>query len=176
MLENCNFNEYIAVMDDIDRKIIDTIQTDGSLTYAEIGGAVGLAPSSVNERLKRLRAEGAIRRMTAEIDPVALDLKLLAFVLVVVGDAAGEVELRSSMLAAPEVLECHHVTGEFSYLIKLRLRDTAHLERFLADRLKAVKGITRTHTLIALSSSKETHVLTAMQPGYGPQGRGGSHG
>jgi Lrp/AsnC family leucine-responsive transcriptional regulator len=65
------------------------------------------------------------------------------------------------MQAAPEVLECHHVTGEFSYLLKLRLRDTAQLERFLMDRLKAVKGVSRTQTLIALSSSKETHVLSA---------------
>jgi Lrp/AsnC family leucine-responsive transcriptional regulator len=148
-------------MDAIDRKILDRIQVDGSLTYAEIGAAVGLSASSVNDRLKRLRADGVLRRMTAEIDPAALDLKLLAFILVVVEDGAAEAEFRGNMLASPEVLECHHVTGEFSYLLKLRLRDTAQLERFLMDRLKAVKGVSRTQTLIALSSSKETHVLSA---------------
>ena len=152
-------------MDAIDRKILDCIQSDGSLTYAEIGAAVGLAASSVNDRLKRLRAKGVVRRMTAEIDPVAIDLKLLAFILVVVEDAAAEAEFRSTMKMAPEVLECHHVTGEFSYLLKLRLRDTAQLERFLMERLKAVKGIGRTQTLIALSSSKETHILSAPQTG-----------
>lgn len=160
-------------MDEIDRKIVDAVQIDGSLTNAELGAAVGLAASSVNDRLKRLRAEGVVRRMTAEIDPAALDLKLLAFILVAVGDAASEAELRAAMQVAPEVLECHHVTGEFSYLLKLRLRDTAHLERFLADRLKAVPGITRTHTLIALSSSKETHILTAPIPGAGHMSRDG---
>lgn len=148
-------------MDAIDRKILDRIQVDGSLTYAEIGAAVGLSASSVNDRLKRLRADGVLRRMTAEIDPAALDLKLLAFILVVVEDGAAEAEFRGNMLASPEVLECHHVTGEFSYLLKLRLRDTAQLERFLMDRLKAVRGVSRTQTLIALSSSKETHILTA---------------
>lgn len=152
-------------MDAIDRKILARVQNDSSQTYAEVGAAVGLSASSVNDRLKRLRAEGALRRMTAEVDPAAFDLNLLAFILVAVADGAAEAEFRARMQAAPEVLECHHVTGEFSYLLKLRLRDTAQLERFLMDRLKAVKGVGRTQTLIALSSSKETHILSAPQTG-----------
>lgn len=152
-------------MDAIDRKILARIQDDSSQTYAEVGAAVGLSASSVNDRLKRLRGEGALRRLTAEVDPAAFDLNLLAFILVAVADGAAEAEFRARMQAAPEVLECHHVTGEFSYLLKLRLRDTAQLERFLMDRLKAVKGVGRTQTLIALSSSKETHILSAPQTG-----------
>jgi Lrp/AsnC family leucine-responsive transcriptional regulator len=154
-------------MDAIDRKILARVQNDSSQTYAEVGAAVGLSASSVNDRLKRLRAEGALRRLTAEVDPAAFDLNLLAFILVAVAvaDGAAEAEFRARMQAAPEVLECHHVTGEFSYLLKLRLRDTAQLERFLMDRLKAVKGVGRTQTLIALSSSKETHILSAPQTG-----------
>lgn len=152
-------------MDAIDRKILARVQNDSSQTYAEVGAAVGLSASSVNDRLKRLRAEGALRRLTAEVDPAAFDLNLLAFILVAVADGAAETEFRARMQAAPEVLECHHVTGEFSYLLKLRLRDTAQLERFLMDRLKAVKGVGRTQTLIALSSSKETHILSAPQTG-----------
>jgi Lrp/AsnC family leucine-responsive transcriptional regulator len=69
------------------------------------------------------------------------------------------------MKAAPEVLECHHLTGDFSYLLKLRLRDTAHLEQFLMDRLKPLAGVVRTHTLIALSTMKETHILPAALSG-----------
>jgi Lrp/AsnC family leucine-responsive transcriptional regulator len=152
-------------MDTIDRIIIGRVQADGAQTYAEIGAAAGLSPSAVNDRLKRLRAEGVIRRMTAEIDPTAIGLPLLAFVLVAVNDPQGEARFRDAMKAASEVLECHHLTGEFSYLLKLRLRDTAHLEHFLMDRLKPLAGIARTHTLIALSSVKETHVLSASPPG-----------
>jgi Lrp/AsnC family transcriptional regulator, leucine-responsive regulatory protein len=148
-------------MDDLDRIIIDQLQADGARTYAEIGAAAGLSASAVNDRLKRLRAEGVIRRMTAEIDPTAIGLSLLAFVLVAVNDAQREGRFREAMKAVPEVLECHHLTGDFSYLLKLRLRDTAHLEHFLMDRLKPLGGIVRTHTLIALSSVKETHVLSA---------------
>jgi Lrp/AsnC family leucine-responsive transcriptional regulator len=146
-------------MDDIDRIIIDQLQKDADLTYAEIGAAAGLSPSAVNDRLKRLRTEGAIRGMTADIDPAAIGLGLLAFVLVAVNDPQGEARFRQAMKDAAEVLECHHLTGDFSYMLKLRLRDTAHLEHFLMDRLKPLSGIVRTHTLIALSSVKETHVL-----------------
>lgn len=152
-------------MDDTDRIIIDRLQADGALTYAEIGIAAGLSASAVNDRLKRLRAEGAIRRMTADIDPAAVGLNLLAFVLVAVNEPAGEARFRAAMRAAPEVLECHHLTGDFSYLLKLRLRDTAHLEQFLMNRLKPLAGVVRTHTLIALSSVKETHILPASLPG-----------
>jgi len=146
-------------VDEIDRIIIDRLQGDGSLTYAEIGAAAGLSASAVNDRLKRLRAEGVIRRMTADIDPTAVGLTLLAFVLVAVNDQPGEVRFRDAMKGAPEVLECHHLTGDFSYLLKLRLRDTTHLEHFLMDRLKPLAGVVRTHTLIALSTVKETHIL-----------------
>lgn len=151
-------------MDGIDRKILECVQRDGALTYAEIGAAAGLSASAVNDRLKRLRADGVLRRMTAEIDPAALDLKLLAFVMVVLESGISEDVFRAGMLAAPEVLECHHVTGEFSYLLKLRLRDTAQLEGFLTNTLKPLAGFSRTQTLIALSSTKETHILPAPDP------------
>jgi len=84
-------------MDEIDRIIVDRLQSDGSLTYAEIGVAAGLSPSAVNDRLKRLRADGVIRRMTADIDPAALGLTLLAFVLVAVNEPAGEARFRDAM-------------------------------------------------------------------------------
>jgi Lrp/AsnC family transcriptional regulator, leucine-responsive regulatory protein len=148
-------------MDDIDRIILDRLQDDGASTYAEIGVAAGLSPSAVNDRLKRLRAEGVIRRLTADIEPASIGLSLLAFVLVAVNGPQDEVRFRETMKVAPEVLECHHLTGDFSYLLKLRLRDTAQLEQFLMDRLKPLPGIVRTHTLIALSTVKETHVLPA---------------
>src|SRR5690242_8847149 len=131
-------------MDNIDRIIIDRLQDDGASTYAEIGVAAGLSPSAVNDRLKRLRAEGVIRRLTADIEPAAIGLSLLAFVLVVVNGPQDEARFREAMKSTPQVLECHHLTGDFSYLLKLRLRDTAHLEQFLMDRLKPLPGIART--------------------------------
>ena len=144
-------------LDDTDKLLLEHLQQDGAMAYQELGNLVGLSASSVNERLRKMRAKGVLRRLTAEIDPSCLGLDMLAFVLVVVeSDESG---FKSAMSECPEVLECHHITGEFSYLLKLRLENASALERFLATRLKAQKGIGRTHTLIALSSAKETHVL-----------------
>ena len=146
-------------LDETDKLLLEHLQENGAMAYQELGNLVGLSASSVNERLRKMRAKGVLRRLTAEIDPSSLGLDMLAFVLVVV--ESDEIGFKSAMSEYPEVLECHHITGEFSYLLKLRLANAAALERFLATQLKGLKGIGRTHTLIALSSAKETHVLHA---------------
>ncbi len=126
-------------MDEIDRKIIAFVQENGRASLAEIGGAAGLSVSAANERLRKLQASGAIRGWRAEVDPAAAGLDLLAFVFV--------------------LLECHHVTGEWSYLLKVRVRNTAALEAAMAAGIKPLPGVARTLTLIALSSPKETACL-----------------
>lgn len=135
------------------------MQQNADLPYAELGSKVGLSASAINERLKRLKAGGQIRRVTAEIDPTAFGLDLLAFLLVRLDQAADEEQFRSAMLRSPDVLECHHITGSYSYLMKLRLRDTADLERFLTADVKSISGVVATETIIALSSPKEGRVL-----------------
>ena len=146
-------------MDEIDRKILGILQRDGSTPYAELGASVGLSASAINDRLKRLKAKGALKRITAEVAPEALDLGCLVFVLVELGDLKCEPDFLAAMRAAPEVLECHHVAGDYSYILKVRLGGMAHLERFLSNGIKSLQGIRRTHSLITLSSVKETHEL-----------------
>jgi Lrp/AsnC family leucine-responsive transcriptional regulator len=150
-------------MDDIDRKIIAHIQAEGRASLAEVGAAAGLSVSAANERLRKLQAAGVVRGWEARIDPDAIGLGLLAFVFLLHGDHAAEAAFREGAAALPEVLECHHVTGEWSYLLKVRARDAAGLER-LMGRLKALPGVGRTMTTIALSSPKETARLPAALP------------
>ena len=146
-------------MDEIDRQILGMLQRDGSTPYAELGTSVGLSASAINDRLKRLKAKGALKRITAEVAPEALDLGCLVFVLVELGEIKAEPAFLAAMRAAPEVLECHHVAGDYSYILKVRLSGMSHLERFLSARIKSLEGIRRTHSLITLSSVKETHEL-----------------
>jgi len=147
-------------LDAIDRKILIELQRDADLPYVELGNRVGLSASAINERLKRLKAGGQIRRLTAEIDPGAFGLHLLAFLLVRLDPGACEAHFRGTMAAAPEVLECHHITGPYSYLLKLRLRETADLEHFLSAKVKTIPGVAATETIIALSSAKDGRDLT----------------
>ncbi|HYH18059.1 MAG TPA: Lrp/AsnC family transcriptional regulator [Azospirillum sp.] len=146
-------------MDDNDRKIIAHIQADGRASYAEIGAAAGLSVSAVNERLKKLQASGAVTGFGARVAPAAVGLDVLAFVHVLLERPEHDAGFRAAMQGTPAVQECHHVTGEWSYLLKVRVPTTADLERFLSDRLKTLPGVARSHTVIALSSPKETSIL-----------------
>lgn len=138
-------------MDEIDHKIIGILSTDARRSLAEIGGAVGLSPSSVNERIRRLTASGAIRRFTIEADPEAVGLATLVFIWVGLREDADEAGFRRHIAGDARVLECHHVTGAWSYLVKLRVGAPAEIEGFLAE-LKATRYLGRSETVIALSS------------------------
>jgi Lrp/AsnC family leucine-responsive transcriptional regulator len=145
-------------MDAIDRKIIDFLQQDGRLPHADLGAAIGLSASAVHERVKRLQAAGvlAIRGIAA---PGALGLDVLAFTFVILDRPEHEAGFVAAMQAEPHVLECHHVTGEWSYLLKLCARSNADLERLIAGTVKRQPGVVRSLTAIALSSAKDATAL-----------------
>lgn len=155
------------MLDDIDRALLQALQRDGQISYAELGSLVGLSASAVNDRLKRLKGKGVLQRITAEVSAAALGREFLVFILVELGDLKQEPEFLERMRARPEVLECHHVAGDYSYLLKLRLTGTGHLERFLSEQVKSIGGIQRTHSIIALSSAKETRAIDTSAIGSG---------
>jgi Lrp/AsnC family leucine-responsive transcriptional regulator len=148
-------------IDDTDRQLLALLQNDDRLSLAELGKNVGLAPSSVNERIKRLTTRGVIEGFHAHVVPESLGLDLLAFVFVGWSNPATEAPFLARVAASAAVLECHHVTGSWNYLLKVRLPNTRDLERFLGQVIKEVKGVERTETIIALSSAKETTALTS---------------
>lgn len=138
-------------MDSIDRMIISLLAKDARRALADIGARVDLSPSAVNERLRRLVASGAIRRFTVEADPAALDRGLLAFVWIALAERADEAAFRAFAATHPAIEECHHVTGDWSYLVKMRSDSLAGLEAFLAE-LKTRGLIARSQSVLALSS------------------------
>jgi Lrp/AsnC family leucine-responsive transcriptional regulator len=146
-------------LDAIDRHLLLLLQEDDQQSLGELGRAVGLAPSSVKERIRRLKADGAIAAFQARLAPEALGLDLLAFMFVGWLDPAAEAPFLKRVTVHPGVLECHHVTGAWNYMIKLRLANTRELESFLDEVIKTIPGIQRTETLIALSSAKDTTIL-----------------
>jgi Lrp/AsnC family leucine-responsive transcriptional regulator len=126
-----------------------------------VGAAVGLSPSAVNERIRRLLAQGTIRRFTVELDPAALGLPTLAFVWIALREDADEQAFRDHAADHPAILECHHMTGAWSYLVKLRTAGMAEIEGFLAG-LKSAGFLGRSETVLALSSPVAgAHLLKA---------------
>jgi Lrp/AsnC family leucine-responsive transcriptional regulator len=150
-------------LDDIDRRLLILLQGDDRLALSELGKKIGVAPSTVNDRIKRLIRQGIITGFHARLSPEAIGLDLLAFMLIGWSDPKVEPAFLEKIRKSPAVLECHHVTGAWNYLLKVRIKNTRELESFLANTVKAVKGVQRTETLIALSTAKETSTIDVPQ-------------
>jgi Lrp/AsnC family transcriptional regulator, leucine-responsive regulatory protein len=146
-------------MDEIDLRLLSLLQSDGRLTYNELGSAVGLSISAVNERLRKLNAAGAIRTTVAIVEPRAVGLSFSCFIQVLLERPENDAPFIEGVRDTAEIQECHHIAGDYSYLLKVRTRDTAHLETLISDVIKRLPGVVRTQTTIVLSTPKETSEL-----------------
>lgn len=144
------------MLDPVDRQIVSLLQENARIPQAEIARTIGLAPSAVLERLRKLEARGIVRDYVALIDPRALDQRLLAFVSVRTTDRPGEARVSHTLAAIPEVLEAHQVAGDDCLLLKIRARDPEHLSLILRERIGAVEGVRSTRTTIVLETIKES--------------------
>lgn len=144
-------------MHPIDWQIIEILQEDGKITYGDLGKRVGLSQAAAHERVKKLEARGVLRGFRAVVDNEALGYGVLAFVFV--DQAAFDVpNIATQFDEIPNVLECHSVAGEWSYLLKVRAVDTADLERTLRQ-IRCVESVNRTHSIIGLSTAFESTAL-----------------
>lgn len=144
------------VIDDTDIQILTILQDNARVTQAEIAKTVGLAPSAVLERIRKLEARGAIREYVARLDPRVADRALLAFVAVRSSEHGQDMPTAVRLSEIPDVLEVHHVAGDDCYLLKVRARDAEHLGQLLRCQISAVPGVTATRTTIVLESVKES--------------------
>ena len=151
--------EPMHMLDAIDHQLLQLLQENDRASLGELGREVGLAPSSVQERVKRLTEANVITGFHAKVRPDAVGLDLLTYVFVGWAEAETEAPFLKRIKREPSVLECHHVTGAWNYLMKVRLKNTVELERFLADVIKTLPGVLRTETIIVMSSAKETSVI-----------------
>jgi Lrp/AsnC family leucine-responsive transcriptional regulator len=143
-------------LDQIDLRMLEILQTNARETQADIARDIGLAPSAVLERMRKLEARGIIRGYSALVDARALDLAMLAFVAVRSDETGDEDRVAQVLAQSPEVLEVHHVAGEDCYLIKVRARDAEHLGLLLRSRFGRIPGVRSTRTTIVLETVKET--------------------
>lgn len=143
-------------IDATDRRILDALQRSGRVTQVEISREVGMAPSAVLERMRKLESRGIIRGYTAILDPKAAGLGMLAFIAVRTTEVAGEDKVGRDLAKVPEVLEVHHVAGDDCFLVKVRSRDAEHLGELLKTRIGRISGVRSTRTTIVLGSLKES--------------------
>jgi len=152
------------MFDEKDSEILLILQKNARTSNAEIARQVGLAPSAVFERIRKLEQRGVIRGYRVELDPKAAGLGLLGFIFVRSNESAGGVETAKRLAQIPEVLEVHHVAGEDCFLVKVRAQDTEALGFLLRERLGRIATITSTRTTIVLETVKETCALPVPKP------------
>lgn len=152
------------MIDDIDMQIANILQHDARTSNAEIARQLGMAPSAIFERIRKLEARGVIQGYHAALDPRALDLGLLAFVFVRADERPGVGAAGHELARLPEVQEVHHIAGEDCYLVKVRVADTEALGHLLRERFGRIECVRSTRTTIVLSTLKETASLPVLSP------------
>jgi len=142
-------------MDAIDHHLVQLLQADGRATQLQLAKEVGLSQPATAERIRKLEDAGIITGYAAKVDATKLGRDVTAFVGVGIEHPKYFDNFTKRVLAMPEVLECHRVAGQDSYLLKVRTRNTRTLDKLLVETLRTITGVTRTFTTIVLSSSKE---------------------
>jgi Lrp/AsnC family leucine-responsive transcriptional regulator len=137
----------------VDRDIIDILQREGRITFAQIASEVGLSPAAVHERVKKLENRGVITGYHARVDPVEVGVGVTAFISV--SETAGpRGRLEEIFERLPWIEECHHVAGEESLLLKVRAESTRALEHIIWE-IRALEAVERTKTTVVLATSFE---------------------
>lgn len=142
------------MIDDIDRKILNELQMEARISYAELGRRVGLTTPAVIERVRKLEDSGIVMGYRAEIDPSKVGLPITAFIRMSISgvDYSHIIEVAEE---SNEVLECHRGTGGDSFIMKIAVSSVEHLQEVI-DRLTPY-GITT--TTIVLSSPVKRRVI-----------------
>ena len=142
-------------MDAIDLKIIDVLKENGRASSSEISKRVNLSIPAVSERIRKMEEADIIEKYTIKVNRDKIDFRLLAFVFVNIDKSENVDGFRKYIVQYNSVLECHHVAGEYDYLLKVLVEDTKSLENFISKILKNIKGVIKSNTVIVLSSLKE---------------------
>ncbi|HRJ27222.1 MAG TPA: Lrp/AsnC family transcriptional regulator [Fimbriimonadaceae bacterium] len=143
-------------LDEIDIHLLKLLQKDGRMSNAELARRVGLSPPSVLQRLRGLADEGVIEGYRVELSQKELGYSLTVFALVSLGmhqdrpiDA-----FRQAVVSIPEILDCHHVSGEFDFLLRIVVQDMAAYERLIREKLSTIKGIGKIQSCFSMATIK----------------------
>lgn len=143
-------------LDAIDRKILEALQRDGRISNVDLAAQVHLSAPQCFRRVRALEERGVLRGYRADVAPQALGLGVIAYVsLNITAQAFARVrELESLIRDFPEILECHTVSGDCDYLLKVVAQDLKSLSHFLTDRLMQLEGVADVRSMICLEEIK----------------------
>ena len=151
------------MIDTISLEILAILQKKARIPNVEVSRQVGLAPSAVLERIRKMENQGIIQGYEVRLNPELFDRALIAFIKVKTATTAIR-DVGSALSEIPEVQEVHYVAGEDSYLIKIRTSGTKRLGHLLCDLIQSIPGVVSTKTSTVLSTVKETSRIPIQKP------------
>lgn len=143
-------------MDALDSKVLRHLMQQARITWADLAAHLGLSAPAAADRVRKLEERGIIQGYVTQVNPQSLGYDLTAFISVTLEHPRDRDAFLMQVQALPEIQECHHITGDDDYFLKVRCRGTQGLERLITDGLKQVAGVAKTRTAIVLSTVKET--------------------
>jgi Lrp/AsnC family leucine-responsive transcriptional regulator len=143
-------------IDEISLQILKILQERARIPNVDVARQVGLAPSAVLERIRKLEGQGFIDGYEVRLNPERFSRSLVAFVVVGIRKLTDETSVGKQLSHLPGVQEVHYVTGEDSFLVKIRVADSRQLGRFIREEIASIKDVTSTRTSVVLSTYKET--------------------
>ncbi|MBA7589061.1 Leucine-responsive regulatory protein [subsurface metagenome] len=143
------------MIDAIDKTILTMLQFNSRIPNAEIARRVGMAPSAILERIRKLERNGVIQGYEARLDPLALGLNLTTFIQVRSEESVGSFETGIKLAEFPEVQEVHYIAGDYCYILKVRIADTEALGDLL-KRFGTIEEISDTRTTLVLNAIKDS--------------------
>jgi Lrp/AsnC family leucine-responsive transcriptional regulator len=154
------------MIDEIDYKILKILQDKARIPNVEVARQIGMAPSAVLERIRKLENQGFIDGYEVRLNPDRFGRSLVAFVFVTVSAHSAGESFGDSVAQLAEVQEVHYIAGEDGYMVKVRVAGTRELGRLVRDVIGGMAGVTGTRTRIVMDTIKETSriPLDALQP------------
>ena len=148
-------------IDDTDASLLSLLQQDGRMTIKELAAQLKMSTTPVFERIKKLEKAGIIDHYAAVLNPDKLGKKLYAFAHISLKDHSKELvdEFTKQIVKIPQVMECHYVTGDSDFILKILLNDMEKYREFVMSSLFQMNNIAKVETFLSLSVSKQTNVI-----------------
>jgi DNA-binding Lrp family transcriptional regulator len=144
-------------LDDIDRRLLASLQDDGRMTNVDLAAKVGLTPPPCLRRVRSLEESGVIRGYHADLDGAKLGYTITVFAMVSLKSQAEDAlrQFEDHMRSLPEVRECHMLNGEIDFILKIVSRDLQSFQEFLTSKLTPAPNVASVKTSLTIRTAKQ---------------------
>lgn len=148
-------------IDDIDKKILEILQSRAKITNAKLSEEIGLSPAPTLERVKKLEQMGIIASYHAKLNTDKIGLGVTTFVLATLsGHNRANIEgFIQEINKIPEVVECHHITGAGDFILKVIAKDIASYQKLMLEKVSDIKQVDNMQSMVVLSTFKDSKVI-----------------